>query len=47
MLDRMRDLYVKFKLTEAYSIATDCQKRFFDAYFRGENICLTGPAGTC
>lgn len=46
MLDRMRDLYVKFKLTEAYSIATDCQKRFFDAYFRGENICLTGPAGT-
>lgn len=42
----MRDLYIKFKLTEAYSIATACQKRFFEAYFNGENVCLTGPAGT-
>ena len=42
----MKSLYEKFKLTDDYKIATNCQKTFFDEYFNGSNICLTGQAGT-
>ncbi len=42
----MNHLYEKFKSTPAYQVSTNCQKRFFDAYFKGENVCLTGAAGT-
>ena len=41
-----KTLQEKFKQTNAYKIATDCQKKFFDSYFDGGNICLSGPAGT-
>jgi len=41
----MNDLYEKFKLTPAYQVATNCQKIFFEEYFKGSNIFLTGPAG--
>ena len=36
----------KFQNTEVFKMATDCQKKFFDAYFEERNIFLTGQAGT-
>lgn len=39
-------LFEKFKLEPNYQIATDCQKKFFEEYFKGNNIFLSGAAGT-
>ena len=39
-------LQEKFKQTELYENSTECQKKFYDAYFGNRNICLSGPAGT-
>ena len=35
----------KFLETEVYKTATECQKKFFEAYFEGRNLCISGPAG--
>lgn len=35
----------KFKKKPYYSKLTDCQKRFFDVFFSGKNVFLSGRAG--
>lgn len=36
----------EFKKTDSYKFSTSCQKAFFEAFFGGKNICLSGQAGT-
>ena len=42
----MKELLEKFKREPIFSKFTDCQKKFIEAVFARENICLTGPAGS-
>ena len=42
----MKSLFDKFKCEDIYKQFTDCQKKFVEYLFSGENILLTGPAGS-
>jgi ATP-dependent exoDNAse (exonuclease V) alpha subunit len=45
-MSNSKKLYEKFKETDLFKTSTDCQKKFYEAYFEERNIFISGPAGT-